>query len=143
MKALLLDTHVWIWLVTDMPRMSEQAFEALERGAERNALAVSEASFWEIAVKASKGKLDVPPNAREWLKRASRMPGLGVIQIDREVMVHSAELDIAVRDPADRMLIATALRYDLTLATADTSLIKYANDNRDLSVLDCRLRSSA
>ena len=139
MKALLLDTHVWIWLVTDLPRMAERAFEALERAGERNALAVSEVSFWEIAVKSAKGNLDMPPNARDWLKRAARTPGLGVIQVDREVMVDSAELDIGVRDPVDRMLIATALRYDLRLATADASLIEYAEQNQAFSVFDCRL----
>lgn len=142
MQAFLLDTHVWLWLIGDIPRLSDEILNTLGQAAERNALAVSEVSFWEIAVKSAKGKLEMPPSAREWLKRAARMPGLGVIEVDREVMVHSAELDMPAHDPADRMLVATAMKYDLRLATADHRLLEYAETNRALSVLDCRSRSS-
>jgi PIN domain nuclease of toxin-antitoxin system len=139
-QALLLDTHVWLWMVTrNRDRMPAFVWTQLATFGERNALAVSEVSFWEIALRAAKKQLTFEPNTREWLKRAGRAPGLGVIQIDREVMVRSTELDIPVRDPADRMLIATALQYDLRLATADARLLAYAADNPRLGVLDCRL----
>ena len=138
MQALLLDTHVWLWLVTgDHPRMSSAAWTALAQGADRNGLAVSEVSFWEIALKCAKRRLVVAPNTREWLKKAGRTPGLGVVQLDRDVLIRSTELDIKTRDPADRMLVATALRYDLRLATADQVLIDYAENNR-VPFLDCR-----
>ena len=137
--ALLLDTHVWLWMLFDeLQRIPPRAVDVLREHTERNGLAVSEVSFWELAVKARKGHLHLPPTTREWLKRASRMPGIGIVQIDRNVMVDSAELDAPFRDPADRMLIATSLRYDLTLATADRHIIDYASENKAFSVLDCR-----
>ena len=138
--ALLLDTHVWMWLVFDEPdRITPAVRDEIDESAQRNELAVSEVSFWEVALKASKGRLDLPPNPREWLARAGRMPGVGIIQIDRQVMIASTELDLATRDPADRMLVATALQYDLRLATADSVLINYAQIDDRLAVLDCRV----
>ena len=138
-QAILLDTHIWIWMVAGKnERVARRAHEELDAAAERNGIGVSEISFWEIALKSAKGTLEVQPNARDWLKRASRMPGLGIIQIDRDVMVRSTELDIPVRDPADRVLIATSLRYDLTLATSDRQILDYATENKAFSVLDCR-----
>lgn len=140
MSAFLIDTHVWLWLVFDEPgKLPGQARNALERAAERNGLALSEASLWETALKARKGRLDLPPNPRAWIKRAIRMPGLGVIQLDREVLIRSTELQMPVQDPADRMLVATALSYDLILATADRNLLAYAPNLPDLKVLDCRV----
>ncbi len=139
MRALLLDTHVWLWLVDGNPQLKAlSAWPNIELAGERSALAVSEVSFWEVAMKAAKGKLDVLPDPRAWLKRAARTPGIGVVQLDREILVDSAVLDMPVRDPADRMLVATALRYDLRLATADRNLLDYAAHNPDLNVLDCR-----
>ena len=138
MQALLLDTHVWLWLVADSrEHMSSSTWDVLAEAATRNAMAVSEVSFWEVAVKSAKGKLDVLPNTREWFQRAGVTPGIGIIQIDRDVLVRSTELNIKTRDPADRMLVATALRYDLRLATADQVLIDYAENNR-VPFLDCR-----
>lgn len=143
MRALLLDTHVWLWVVfEERAKMPRDRWQTIESAAERNALAVSEVSFWEIAVKAAKGKLELPPSPREWLKRAGRTPGVGIIQIDRDVMVQSAELDLKTRDPADRMLVATAVRYDLQLATADQVLIDYATGHH-LSYLDCSVSRMA
>lgn len=140
MQALLLDTHVWLWMVTeDRGRMPASAWAEIERLGERNSLAVSDVSFWELALKAGKKQLGLAPSTRAWLKKAGKTPGLGVIQLDREVLIRSTELDIPTRDPADRMLVATALRYDLRLATADRNLLDYAQRERGLAVLDCSI----
>ena len=140
MASCLLDTHLWLWFVEgDWSQARPDALETLEKCAERNQLSVSEVSFWEVARKARQGTLEVLPNARAWLKRAARTPGIGIVQIDRDVLIDSVELDLPVRDPADRMLVATALKYDLRLATADKLLLDYAEQNKALSVLDCRV----
>jgi PIN domain nuclease of toxin-antitoxin system len=136
MQAFLLDTHVWLWLVFDEGRVSDHAHKNLEEAAKRNALGLSQASIWEVAVKARKGKLDLPPDTRTWLTRATRMPGLGVMELDRDVLIRSAELEMPVRDPADRMIVATALRYDLTLATADRKVLDFAVRHPQLRVFD-------
>ena len=136
--ALLLDTHTWIWTVDrHTSRLSPSARNSIEDALAGQAVAVSEISHWEIALKATKKKLQVG-DPKEWLRRASKAPGIGVIQIDRETLVDSALLDMATRDPADRVLVATALRYGLRLTTADEAILNYAQRNPRLAVLDAR-----
>src|SRR5688572_32379945 len=137
-EALLLDTHMWIWAALDeRARASAEAWDAVESALAGQGVALSEISFWEVAIKSSIGKLDVG-NAKEWLRRASKAPGIGVIHVDRDTLVDSALLDFKERDPADRILIATALKYDLRLVTADEPVLRYAEQNRKLAVLDAR-----
>lgn len=137
-SAILLDTHAWLWLTFDeRERASAHAWKEIEAAAVKQGVAVSDISFWEVALKSQKRILDVG-NVREWLKRARHAPGLGVIEVDRSLLVDSALLDYQGRDPADRILIATALRYDLRLATADAPIIEYAERQRALKVLDMR-----
>ena len=135
-ESLLLDTHVWYWLSTEERKVSAAALRAITSAARRHAVAVSEVSFWELATKAAKGKLELRPDPAEWLRRASSKSGLGVIDLDREILVRSAQLDWEHRDPADRMLVATAMFYDLRLATADPVILEHARTNRRLQVLN-------
>lgn len=137
--ALLADTHVWMWHVfAERHRASPQAWTAVESAAKALAVAISEISFWEIAVAAHKKRIRIRPDAREWLRMARAQSGFGVIQVERDILVDSALLPWAHRDPADRILVATAMRYDMRVATADVAILDYAQRNRALKVLDMR-----
>lgn len=139
MHAALLDTHVWIWLLANKrDRFGATALNTLEAAAATQAMAVSEISLWEVATKAAKGRLELAPDPQRWLQRAAKSPGIGIISVDRDVLVQSAMLDLDHGDPADRMLIATALKYELRLATADAVILEYAERNPKLDVLDIR-----
>ncbi|HEX6559751.1 MAG TPA: type II toxin-antitoxin system VapC family toxin [Longimicrobiales bacterium] len=138
-RGTLLDTHAWMWLVFDeRHRGSAEAWRDIDECAVTNSLAVSEISFWEVAVQAGKRRLDLGQDVDAWLREAAKAPGIGVVHVDREVLVKSALLDLEQRDPADRILVATALRYGLRLATADESLLSYAAKHPSLQVLDMR-----
>ena len=135
----LLDTHAWIWLVAnERKRGNARAWKEIETAAITNSLAVSEISFWEIALKAGKGRLELSKDVVVWLREAAGTPGVGVIEVERPIFVRSALLETDNRDPADRILIATALRHSLRLATADTAILDYAKTNSQLRVLDMR-----
>jgi len=137
-ESLLLDTHAWMWAVDrHISRLSPTALQTIEEALAGQAVAVSEISHWEIALKAAQKRLNIG-NAKEWLRQASKAPGIGVIGIDRETLIASALLDAKERDPADRILIATALRYNLRLVTADRGILEYAQRNPRLAVLDAR-----
>ena len=137
-RGTLLDTHVWIWLVADeRARANAAAWKEIDAASLTHSLGVSEISFWEIAVKATSGRLELSKDVVVWLREAATTPGLGVIQVDRETLVSSALLELH-RDPADRILVATAIRYGIRLATADDALISYAQRNKQLHVLDMR-----
>lgn len=134
----LLDTHAWIWLLfNERQRANKKAWQEIDQAALTQSLAVSEISFLEIARKAGKGKLELFKDPVVWLREAATTPGIGFIDVSRETLVQSALLDMHA-DPADRILVATALRYSLRLATADVALLQYAERNDRLKVLDMR-----
>ena len=135
-SSLLLDSHVWIWTVSGDANLGRKAKAVIRGGAQRNAVAISGISFWELAVKAAKGKLELRPDTREWLRNASRLPGLGVIDVDRELMFRATLLEWSHGDPADRVLVATAIFHDLQFVTADRVILDYAKSNRTFRVID-------
>lgn len=137
-EALLLDTHTWIWLVNGSDRLGPEAVRELGSAGARQRVGVSEISFWEICTKAAKGKLTLVGGPRAWLRNASKMPGIGIVQVDREVLVESALLDWDHRDPADRLLVATARRYGMRIASADDELLSYCLGEGRVSVMDAR-----
>lgn len=138
-EALLLDTHTWIWLVNGSDKLGPQATIDLDAAAARQRMGVSEISFWEISTKASKGRLTVAGGPRVWLRNASKLPGLGIVQVDREVLVESALLEWAHHDPADRLLVATARRFGMRIASADDQLIEYCRGAGSTNVMDVRV----
>jgi PIN domain nuclease of toxin-antitoxin system len=119
-RSLLVDTNVIVWLLLgDRSRVSETARDALED--ERNSVAVSAATVWEIAIKRSLGKLTIEDR---W---ARALTGLGfdalpVTAIHAEAVEH---LPWHHRDPFDRLLIAQAATEGLELVTADPRFAAY------------------
>jgi PIN domain nuclease of toxin-antitoxin system len=134
--SLLLDSHVWVWTVNSDAALGRKAKVVIRAAARRNAVAVSGISFWELAVKAAKGRLEFLPDVRAWLSAASRVHGLGVIDIDRDLMLRATAIDWRHGDPADRMLVATAIFHELELVTADRVILEYARKSRAVAVVD-------
>jgi PIN domain nuclease of toxin-antitoxin system len=134
--SLLLDSHVWVWTVNSEATLGRKAKVAIQEAARRNAVAISGISYWELAVKAGKGRLAFSPDVRGWLAAASRVPGLGVIDVDRDLMLRATAIDWRHGDPADRMLVATAIFHQLELVTADRGILQYARQSRAVAVLD-------
>ncbi len=122
---LLLDTHVWIWLLDDPDRLSPPAAAAINAGGV-GACGVSDISAWEVARKESLGKLSLAMACRAWLCRAAAAPGIMMLRVDPEVAWESCHLPGAFhRDPADRIIVATARLRGLRLVTCDRKLLDY------------------
>ena len=136
----LLDTHVWVWMLEgDLGRVSSETGSLLQRCAAAETLVVSDISFWEVGVKASKGKLVLAVDADVWLRRAERAPGVAYLPLDRDTLVLSTRLTGKLHgDPADRMLIAACQLNALSLVTVDHRIIEYAGTRRALPVCDAR-----
>lgn len=130
--TLLLDTHVLLWLLDEEERLGPRARRRLERESTRGGLAVSAITFWEIALLAQRGRIQVSP-AGPALR--AHILGLGVAElgIDGSVAELAARLASRHGDPADCMLVATALEHDLTLVTADTVLLAWGGRLRTLA----------
>jgi PIN domain nuclease of toxin-antitoxin system len=122
---LLLDTHVVVWALGDDRRLGRTARGAIEDVA--NAVYVSAATAWEMALKRALGKLEVPRDIRDWIEQSafSSLP----IEIDHALA--AAGLPLHHRDPFDRMLVAQAQIEGLTLVTGDPRIAQY-----DVATLD-------
>jgi PIN domain nuclease of toxin-antitoxin system len=120
---LLLDTHVFLWWLDANARLSRELRSAIEDPA--SAVFVSAASIWEIAVKASVGKLALPASLPAGLDGAIAACGFDELPITARHAALVAGMAFHHADPFDRLLIAQAQAEDLTLATADKKLAAY------------------
>lgn len=128
MSALLLDTHILLWLDSGHPSLRMQTREWIEAQWRSGAgLIVSAVSAWEIALLAESGRitLDIPPD--EWLHRFLSRPGIVAAPLGIPAATRAYVLDgFEHRDPADRLLIATAIVEGWTLVTYDARILAYS-----------------
>ena len=138
--ALLLDTHVWVWLLEgDSKRLATATIALLRHSAATGHLMVSDISVWEVANKSAKGKLVLSLDPVIWLDKAASAPGIYNLPLDRRSLIQSVLLPgDPPGDPADRMLIATAQLTPSSLITCDEDIISYARVRGGLSVCDAR-----
>lgn len=127
-ETLLLDTHVWVWMVSNtMERVSGETRAALEEAAARRSLRVSAISVWEVGMLARKKRLALSMQLAAWVERGLAAPGIQPVPLDSNVALVSTSLpDEPPSDPADRFLLAKAFSYGWTLVTADAKIIRYA-----------------
>lgn len=120
---LLLDTNVLLWSATALDELEAAAREHIEDGA--NEVLVSIVSAWEIAIKQSIGKLELPKPAEQWLPDVIRRSGFEVAELDLAAALRVRALPWHHRDPFDRFLVAQALEHGYTLVTRDHALADY------------------
>ena len=129
---ILLDTHVWVWLVSDPDRLSSTSLDAID-GAE--ALAISAVSAWEVGMLIARGRIEVDREPRVWIRQAVATEKLRVIDLDWTVAVTASGLEGMHGDPADRMIVATALRQRCPLVTKDAKIIDWSERTRSFSAI--------
>lgn len=117
----LLDTCTFVWLVQKDTRMSPVVLGILKNYYD---VYVSQATFWEIAIKKTVGKLDLQQNSFE-LERLCTASEIEILPLKMEYFERIQKLPLIHQDPFDRIIIATALEEDLTLLTNDSEIIKY------------------
>jgi PIN domain nuclease of toxin-antitoxin system len=136
---LLLDTHLWVWMLdTASGRLPTPLLPLIRNAARDGRLYVSEISFWEVAQKVGKGRLGLTMPLSAWARRAASAPGVNYLPLDREVLLTSVGLEAMRGDPADRILVASAKLHAMPLATADRVIIDWARQEGKTAVCDCR-----
>ena len=135
-NRLLLDTCAVIWLFNGEP-MADKAREAIAAAAAVSQLHVSPISAWEIGMLVAKGRIALSMPPAEWLSRVWQQPGIQVAEMTPQPLVESSFLPgPAPKDPADRIIIATARLLNLTVVTRDRSILDYAQQGH-VAVLRC------
>ncbi len=124
MKALL-DTHVLLWWFGPASRLSAAQWQVIETADPDQPLWVSEISLWEIATLDSLGRIELRLPLRDWLERATAPPLVRRIGISPAIAAEVATLPESFhRDPADRILVATARVVGATLLTRDQRILE-------------------
>lgn len=119
MRRLLLDTHAFLWWLSDDPSLGADTRQMI--GEPRNQVLVSAASMWEISIKQAKGMLEAP----EDLEALVEDEGFTKLPISLFHGQQAGKLPEIHRDPFDRMLIAQAQAEGLELVTADGIIPQY------------------
>jgi PIN domain nuclease of toxin-antitoxin system len=117
----LLDTHTFLWALSDPVRLSTRARETIA-ASERF---WSQASIWEVLIKVQSGKLPMPLPAGNYLMSKMSANGMSVLPIGLDHVLRVEELPMHHRDPFDRMLIAQCVEEDWPIVTSDPVFKKY------------------
>ncbi len=122
---LLLDTHVWLWLINGDQRISGSSHQ-IDKSAKTGNVKISVISVWEIAMLESRGRVQLPGGCRTWIMAAFHAPGVSLAELTPQIAMESVYLPRHVlSDPSDQMIVATACCLDATLVTADKKILAY------------------
>jgi len=123
MSRLLLDTHAFLWWVDDAPELSAAARRAIADVSNKCCLSV--ASCWEMAIKASLGKLKLAKTVERFVSEQVTANGFTLLNIELRHTAKVEKLPFHHRDPFDRLLIAQAMTEKLIIVSADSVFSGY------------------
>jgi len=125
---LLLDTHVWLWLMAgDATLKSSTALAQIEQAAIEARLLVAAISVWEVGMLEAKGRIVLPMDVMDWVECALTAPGVSLQPLTPAIAVHSSRLPGDFHgDPADRILVASARQGNAMLVTRDERILAYS-----------------
>jgi PIN domain nuclease of toxin-antitoxin system len=119
----LLDTHAFLWWISDHERLSERAYDAINDGA--NTVLLSAASGWEIAIKTKMGKLKLKESPVTFIAEQLSLNRMSALPISMTHALAVHDLPPLHRDPFDRLLVAQALTESLPIISADPAISRY------------------
>ena len=126
-RLLLLDTHVWLWFMLADPGLAIGDRNAINRAAGSGLLRIAVISLWETALLASRDRVVLGRPLAQWMTAAVSAPGLSIEPLLPQIAVEATSLpDRFHRDPADRLIVATARVANATLMTRDRRILDYA-----------------
>lgn len=121
-RPVVLDTSALLYWTLEPSALTEAARSAIDAALPRAGCIVSAISLWEIALKARQGRLHLGLPAAAFADRLARVKGLEIRAVDTPTWLHSVGLDWAHRDPADRVIVATADLLRAPLVTSDAAM---------------------
>ena len=127
MKGLLLDTHVWIWLMEGSMALGAAQQKIINEAAQHHMVNVAAISVWEIAMLAKKNRIKLEKPLLAWSEEALSLPGIQLESLTPKIAVESSQLPGNFHgDPADCLIVATARLHQLTLLTRDQKILDYS-----------------
>lgn len=123
---IVLDTHALLWWASGNSDLSAAAAQAIEAELNGGQIRVSSISAWELAMLVARGRIALSMDIEEWLSVVSQIEAVSFMPVDNEIAVKSVELPGEFhKDPADRIIVATARKLAAPLVTADDKIRSY------------------
>jgi PIN domain nuclease of toxin-antitoxin system len=124
--VIVLDTHVWVWWVSGSQPLSAPAAAAIAEGVAERAVRISSISAWEVAMLVERGRLELTMDAADWVERSEALPFLEFVPVNNQIALRASRLPgYTHKDPADRIIVATAQVLGARLITRDERLWDY------------------
>ena len=121
---ILLDTHALLWWALDPGALSPRATRTLEAMEHQGGYA-SAISLWELGIKVQRGRLELPITVEELTRRIEGGGVVELLAVDTTTWLRTLSLNWAHRDPADRVIVATALLKEVPILTKDRMLHEF------------------
>lgn len=122
----LLDTHAWVWWLTKPDMLPKKATQVIRAAMKDYDVHISTMSTWEIGMLVARGRLEFATDYREFIRQTQQLAFVKFVAPDNTILLHSVELPgYAGKDPADRIIIATANHLSATLVTKDETMLGY------------------
>lgn len=119
---IVLDTHTWIWWASDLARLGRRGRTAIE-AADR--IGVPAVCCFEVAAAVSRGRITLDRAPLEWIEQALALPRIELVPLTPAIAVKATQLGSFHGDPADRVIVATAILAAATLVTKDRNIRAY------------------
>ena len=123
-EVIILDTHIWLWLVN--ANFAEFLAHWRERIESAARVGISPVSCYEMAMAHRKGRIKISTTPQEWFQQALAPVGIELFPLTANIAARAVELSPVHKDPFDRLIIATALEYGAKLASVDGLFSQYS-----------------
>jgi PIN domain nuclease of toxin-antitoxin system len=124
---IIIDTHIWFWWNQDSPRLTEFQKELIENS-RQDGIGISSISLIEISRLVDRNRLILPKPLNDWFSIALAEEGVLLIPITPAIAIEAYSLPGEFhKDPADRIIVATARVYDSPLMTIDRNILNYSH----------------
>ncbi len=125
---IVIDTHVLVWWVNGDDILSRKARQAILQELDGGEIIISAISAWEIAMLVEREKLVLSMDVDSWLATVAEIAAVRIVPVDVEISLKSVSLPGEFhKDPADRMIVATARKLAAPLVTKDEKIRAYAH----------------
>jgi PIN domain nuclease of toxin-antitoxin system len=123
---IVLDTHAWIWWISNPSLLSESAKFIIDEEVTERKIFISSISVWEIAILVSCGRLKMTMSASDWVAASEALPFFNFVPVNNSIAMKSVNLPGTLHnDPADRIIVSTALSLGAVLVTKDEKIRNY------------------
>ncbi len=135
---LLLDTHIWIWIIEgDARRLGRRTQQLISRAGSQEAIRISPVTLFEVVSLHAAGRIHLAHPPEQWIRESLRAPGVRLGELSAAVAIDAGAIpSTALPDPLDRLLVAIARQLGAVFLTADTRILDYARATGNVRVHD-------